>query len=343
MTNQSRRNFLETAAVAAAATMLPGIGYTAPGKPIRYRYSDTHCHRVDFVQQSDTLKSLLDVMDDNGVDHMQTMGLSVIKKWDRVSPSRPGYYLDDDARAYYYSATDAYVARSWLAQPNTAKKRVHPFLCGVNPTDRNCVAHIKRMMAWYPGVWQGIGEIFLRHDDLTALTLGETPVADHPALDAVYELARDNDFAVQLHSNIGNKYKREAIYLPEVERALRKHPKTRIILAHAGISRNFNIPTIVDDICRVVDEYPNLWVDLSWVVFENNIAPGGKVDPAWTRMVSERPERFMVGTDKIGHWKTYDIRKYDLFLDTLPLETARKVGRDNFLNHILPKRVRDAL
>lgn len=343
MTRQSRRTFLKNAAAVAAITMIPGMANARPSKPVRYRYSDAHCHLVDFIQQSDTLKNLLDVMDDNGVDHMQTMGMSVIKKWDRVSPSKPQYYLDDDARAYYYSATDAYVARSWLALPNNARKRVHPFLCGFNPTDRNATAHVKRMLEWYPGVWQGIGEIFLRHDDLTALTLGETPVADHPALDAVYELARDNDFAVQLHSNIGNKYKREAVYLPELERALQKHPNTRIILAHAGVSRDFDIPTIVEDVRRVIDTHPNLWVDLSWVVFEDNIAPGGTVDPAWSKLVADHPDRFMVGTDKIGHWNTYDIRKYDLFLDTLPPETARKVARDNFINHILPQRVRDAL
>lgn len=343
MTKQSRRTFLKSAVAVAAATMIPGAVRAWAGEPVRYRYADTHCHLVDFIQQSDTLKSLLDVMDDNGVDHMQTMGLSVIKKWDRVSPDMPQYYLDDDARAYYYSATDAFVARSWLALPEAAKKRVHPFVCGFNPTDRNAVAHVRRMMEWYPDVWQGIGEIFFRHDDLTALTLGETPVADHPAMDAVYELARDRDFAVQLHSNIGNQHRRESVYLPEVERALRKHPQTRIILAHAGVSRNFNIPTLVEDIARVMDEHPNLWVDLSWVVFENNVAPGGVVDSAWTRLVTDRPERFMVGTDKIGHWNTYDIRKYDIFLDTLPPDTARKVARDNFINHILPRRVRDAL
>ncbi len=343
MPNHSRRGFLKTAAVTAASVMLPPFASTSQAAPIKYRYSDAHCHLVDFTQQSDSLKSLLDVMDDNGVEHIQTMGMSVIKKWDRVSPVKPEYYLDDDARAYYYSATDAFVARSWLALPENARKRVHPFLCGFNPTDRGATDHIKRMLDWYPGVWQGIGEVFARHDDLTALTLGETPVADHPAMDAVYELARKHDFAVQLHSNIGNKRKREAIYLPEVERALQRHPNTRIILAHAGMSRDLNIPTVVDDLRGTLQKYDNLWIDLSWVVFENEIAPNNTVNPAWTKLVSDHPDRFMVGTDKIGHWKTYDIQKYDIFMDTLPKKTARKVARDNFINHILPKRVQDTL
>ncbi len=343
MPKHSRRLFLRSAAATTAAVMFTPMAQSAHAASFRYRYSDAHCHLVDFTQQSDSLKSLLDVMDDNGVDHMQTMGMSVIKKWDRVSPTKPEYYLDDDARAYYYSATDAFVARSWLALPDNAKKRVHPFLCGFNPTDRGAVDHIKRMLEWYPNVWQGIGEVFARHDDLTALTMGETPVADHPAMDAVYELAREQDFAVQLHSNIGNKHKRTAVYLPEVKRALEKHPKTRIILAHAGVSRGFNIPGLLDDLRGTLKAHSNLWIDLSWVVFENEIAREGKVDPRWTKLVSDYPDRFMVGTDKIGHWKTYDIQKYDLFMDTLSPETAKKVARNNFINHILPKRVQATL
>jgi len=342
MSRSSRRTFLKTAAATATAVALNQM----PAKAAyagRYRYSDAHCHLVDFTQNSDSLKSLLDVMDDNGVEHMQTMGMSVIKKWDRVSPVKPEYYLDDDARAYYYSATDAFVARSWLALPDSAKKRVHPFLCGFNPTDRDAISHVKRMLEWYPGVWQGIGEIFTRHDDLTALTLGETPVADHPALDAIFKLAQEHDLAMQFHSNIGNKRKRTPVYLAEFERTVKNHPGNRIILAHAGVSREFDIPTLPKEIDRMVTAYPNLWVDLSWVVFEDFIAPGGKVDPTWTALVAKHPDRFMIGTDKIGHWDTYDIQKYDIFLDTLPASTARKVAKDNFLNHILPQSVRDRM
>lgn len=344
MSGSSRRTFLKTAAATAAGVLLNQIPAHAAydGK---YRYTDTHCHLVDFTQNTDSLKSLLDVMDENGVDHIQTMGMSVIKKWDRVSPVRPEYYLDDDARTYYYSATDALVARSWLALPEGARKRVHPFLCGFNPTDRNAVNHVKRMLEWYPGVWQGIGEIFTRHDDLTALTPGETAVADHPALDAIFELAREQDMAMQFHSNLGNKRKQEPIYLAEFERAVANNPDNRIILAHAGVSRGFDIPNLTAELRRVMATYPNLWVDLSWVVFDEQIYKGKKVQRHWIELVKAHPDRFMIGTDKIGHWGDYakDIRKYDVFLDALPEEVARKVARDNFLDHILPKRVRETL
>ena len=41
------------------------------------------------------------------------------------------------------------------------------------------------MIQWYPDFWEGIGEIFTRHDDLTGLTYGETARANNIALDAL--------------------------------------------------------------------------------------------------------------------------------------------------------------
>ena len=38
-------------------------------------------------------------------------GMPLVKKWDPSEPVKPEYYLEDDARCYWYSATDALVAR----------------------------------------------------------------------------------------------------------------------------------------------------------------------------------------------------------------------------------------
>jgi hypothetical protein len=59
------------------------------------------------------------------------------------------------------------------------------------------------MLELSPDFWKGIGEVMARHDDLTALTYGETARADHVALDAVYELAAERDLPVSVHSILG--------------------------------------------------------------------------------------------------------------------------------------------
>ena len=156
---------------------------------IQYRINDAHLHYVDFLQNTDGIELLLKAMDQAGVEHAMLNGLAVVKKWDAVDPRQPLYYLADDSRTYWYSATDVLVARAVKSLPEKDQARFHPFICGFNPTDRNAIDHVKRMFEWYPDFWQGIGEILTRHDDLTALTYGEQARANHIALDAVYAFA----------------------------------------------------------------------------------------------------------------------------------------------------------
>jgi predicted TIM-barrel fold metal-dependent hydrolase len=183
-----------------------------------------------------------------------------------------------------------------------------------------------------------------RHDDLTALTYGETARANNPALFPVYELAAELDMPVSIHSNVGSVWVREPVYLHEIEDAVKAHPKTRFIWCHAGISRRVTVPTLTEEIQRLLSRYKNLWLDLSWVVFENYIAPGGSPDPKWIRLVERFPDRFMIGSDKVARFANLndEIGKFYVFLDALEPATARKVGRDNFLD-VLPRRVRSQL
>lgn len=331
----TRRDMLKALGLLAAAGALPQAVSpdAAIATPAGLVKADAHCHVVDFIQDSEGLPRLLDHMDAAGVAHCQIMGLPVTKKWDQADPRAPTYYLDNDSRVYFYGMTDVAVARAYLALPAAKRRRLHPFLCGFNPTDRYAINHVRTMLDWYPEVWQGIGEIMLRHDDLTALTLGETARADHPALDPVYALAAERGLPVQLHSNVGNKRLREPIYLHEVAGALTTHPRTTFILAHAGVSRDFHIPTITADVNRLMTAYGNLHIDLSWVVYEECVAPGGRIDQRWVDLVEAFPTRVMIGTDMIGHWSEYGatIGKYDPFLAALRPETARRVASGNFL------------
>ena len=84
---------------------------------------------------------------------------------------------------------------------------------------------------------------------------------------------------------------------------------------------------------------PNLYYDISWVVFEQIIAPEGKPDPKWIAIIEQFPDRFMVGTDEIGKFSDYvqTIRKYDVLFDALTSETAKKLASENMFE-LLPKR-----
>ncbi|WP_187673559.1 amidohydrolase family protein [Zestomonas carbonaria] len=314
-----------------------------------YRYSDSHLHYVDFFQESAGMDELLAAMEASRVDHVMISGIPVAKKWHEDEPKRPRYYAGDDASAYWYSATDVLVAAAVKQLPAEQRQRFHPFLSGFNPNDKNADAHIRRMLELDPGLWQGIGEVFTRHDDLTSLTEGDTPRANNEAMTRVYHLAAEYDLPVMLHSNVTSKRERNPLYLHEIEEPLRNHPHVRFIWAHAGTSMEIHrhqerLDFLLPILTRLLEDYPNLYIDLSWTMLRPYLLDErGKADRKWLDLVIKYPDRFMIGSDLVGRFDSLgeQIRAFDPFLDALPEPVARKVARDNFLG-VLPRKVREA-
>ncbi len=315
-----------------------------------YRYSDAHLHYVDFFQESAGMDVLLARMDKAGVDHVMFSGIPVAKKWDEDEPKRPRYYAGDDANAYWYSATDTLIAHAYKQVPAEQRHRFHPFLSGFNPNDKNADAHIRRMLELDPGLWQGIGEVFTRHDDLTALIHGSAPRANNEALTRVYHLAAEYDLPVMVHSNITSKRERNPLYLQEIEDPLRNHPHVRFIWAHAGTSMEIHrhqekLDFLLSNLERMLETYPNLYIDLSWTMLRPYLLDAdGKPDPAWVQLVSSYPARFMLGSDVVGRFDSMGeyMHGFAPFLDALPEDVAQQVARDNFLA-VLPRKVQAEL
>ena len=318
--------------------LLLSIGVAAAAQPEpRYQLVDGHFHFLSFVQETGGMDAFFRAMDDTGVTDSAVIGMPVVKEWDEGDAQRPAYYLDNDSRTYWYSATDFLVARAVLDLPKDKQARLHPFICGFNAADRNAVDHVERMLALYPNFWQGIGEVFLRHDELTALTYGPVPRATSTAFGRLLDLAALRNLPVLVHSDIGPAWLERPEFLGEVESAIAAHPHTRIIWAHAGISRRIVIPNHTDILRRLLARYPNLTVDLSWVIFEQEIAPSNVLDRRWVGLIEEYPGRFVIGSDTVGFFDQYKptLQRYYLLLDALQPGTARKVAHDNFLS-LLP-------
>lgn len=313
-----------------------------------YSYTDVHLHYVDFFQETDGMPELLKQMDKHGIQHAMISGVPVAKKWHEDEPRRPRYYAGDDASVYWYSATDMIVAHALEQLSEEQRQRFHPFLSGFNPNDKNADEHVRRTLELYPGMWQGIGEVFTRHDDLTALTAGDTPRANSEAMDRIYYLAAEYDLPVMIHSNITSKRERNPLYLPELEESLRDHPQVRFIWAHAGTSKEIHrhqekLTFLHDEVERLLGLYPNLYIDLSWTMLEPYMLDSdGEPDPLWLQLVERFPDRFMIGSDVVGKFDSLGkyMTGFDVFLDALPEAVAQKVAESNFLA-ILPATKRD--
>lgn len=322
-------------------------GYTqntlSPGQTektdFRYRINDAHCHYVDFVQNTEGMDVLLEQMDQASVDNIVLFGLSVTKLWTDFDQERPIYYDDNDAPVYYYALTDVILAEAMMKLPKKQKDRIYPMICGFNPVDKNGLDHIKRMVDMYPDLWVGIGEVFFRHDDLTRMTYGRNPTANCASMKPIYEYAAEKNLPIWIHCDIGDPVSNKPTFLYEMVEAIKNNPNTKIVWCHIGDTRAVNVKGLREITLRLLKNYPNLYYDISWVVFEQIIAPEGKPDPKWLEIFEQFPNRFMVGTDKIGGFTDYvqTIRRYDVLFDALSPETAKKLASENMFE-LLPKK-----
>ncbi|MEG0417236.1 amidohydrolase family protein [Gordonibacter sp.] len=332
-------NEVKEASSVADATNV-AVDIEKPNVELTYDIVDSHLHYTDFLERTDGFPSLVKAMDAAGVSQSVIFGMGIVKQWDESLDKAPQYYLSNDSRCYYYSATDFIVAEDLLAQPEATRKRFFPFACGINGNDRFSADHLRRLLKLYPNFWCGIGELMSRHDDLTALTYGEPPHIDHPAFLEIFDLAAQESLPVLVHHNITAQNSEEILYLSELEEALAHNRDCKIIWAHVGISRRVeiqNLPRIADDLLA---NNENLWIDISWVVYDyyfldkfpNQYHDGNTLDD-WVALIEKYPDRFMLGTDKVGHWATYPAEtvKYYPLLDKLSPVAARKLCRDNIL------------
>jgi predicted TIM-barrel fold metal-dependent hydrolase len=263
---------------------------------------DAHLHFVDFIQESDGIRKLIAAMDAGRIARAVLFGLPVKKKWDASEKHAPHYYLDDNSRCYYYQGTDEIVAEAFLSLPAPARRRFAPLICGFNPTDKYAVRDIERMLDKYP-FWRGVGEVLCRHDDLTNMTNEETARVNHPALLDVYDLCASRCLPVLIHQNstsvsIHDDYE----HLDELEEVLPRFPKTTFVWAHCGISRRVFHKKYHEMVSTLLDRYPHLFMDISWVVYDDVITLELEPKKHWLETINRHADRFCLGSDLCGHF-----------------------------------------
>jgi hypothetical protein len=286
----------------------------------KYPCIDGHLHVFDFIQNTSGLEDCLRYMDKANVRHATIFGLPVTKTWEFWEKDSPEYYLADDSKCYYYSAVDVFLALEYKALDEEGKGRFFPLVCGFNPCDKYGYRHIERIIKHFPGMWHGIGEVLCRHDDLTNQIFGDPPRCNHPGMDSVLDLAASLDMPVCIHQNItsvgSSTYPK---WLHELDDMLQKHPKSKIVWAHCGVSRRVYSPHYCRIVRRVLDHYENLAVDFSWIVYDDFICPGGVPSDEWLSLAEDYSGRICIGSDLVNRFELLPmtIQRYDVFMDNL--------------------------
>lgn len=292
---------------------------------------DSHVHLVDFLQESDGMHALIRRMDEAGVARAVVFGMPVVKKWNACEPCEPHYYLDDNAKCYYYAHTDQLVVDALQTLPESERTRLAPLMCGFNPTDMHGVRHLERLRRASPH-WRGVGEVLLRHDDLTNLTLDETARANHPAMRPVYEFCIAQALPILLHQNSSSVGRvDEYIYLHELEEVLAQHPQLVVVWAHCGLSRRVRHDRYHEMIGRMLRTYPRLSVDISWLGYDELMCRGGVVLPEWLDLIERHADRVLLGSDLVGHFDALGttMRRYHDLTDRLSPHARRLVAAGN--------------
>jgi hypothetical protein len=256
---------------------------------------DSHLHVVNFLQHPVEAGDLSRLLRGDTTTGAVLFGLPVKKKWALTEPWRPTYYLDDNAPCGTYSLTDELVATLVGELLEDDQELVAPLICGFDPTDRLAADHVDLLRTRH-SLWRGVGEILLRHDDLTELTYGENARAGHPALDEVLEICAAEGWPFLFHQDASSAGRPdEGEYVGEVTSMLERHPAVAQVWAHAGISRRVRPAGHAARIRSLLEQHANLHIDLSWVAFD-----AVAEDSSWFEVIEGHPDRFVLGSDAFG-------------------------------------------
>lgn len=302
----------------------------------KYPIVDAHVHIVDFLWETEWLKSLLYYMDKSNIEKAVIFGTSVKKIWSENERERPEYYLDDDNECYYDSTTDVIVANEYNSLTKKEKERFFPLMCWFNPMDIDAINYIERTYKYNPWVFCWIWEILYRHDDLTFQTQWEAPRMNTKATSKILEFASKYDLPVMIHNNISSPWVSDyPKFLHELESMLMEYPKAKIVFAHCWASRRLNAPYYAKMIDRLLTEYPCLYVDYSWVIFDDIISISSVSMEEWLELTEKFADRVMIWSDILWNW-FYKIwvtnSRFNNFLDALSPETRDKVCTKNAID-----------
>lgn len=315
---------------------------------------DAHVHLFDFFQKTAGLPQLLAAMDKNKIQTTVIFGMPMAIKQTQPNRIWPAHYFMHKYEIYFYLLTDIMVHEHIQKLTAAQQTRFYPLISGFNPNDPHAVEHIKKLVKLFPNFWHGIGEIFFQHDALiVSHDAYNTPIPhpNTPNMQRVYQYAARCGVPVLIHENITTatisphtgaaspatttvtvSKATNLTNLPEFEDTLRRNPHTTFIWAHAGTSPNIAVNNLPSVLRRLLIQHRNLYLDLSWVVYEQEILDATEQPKtAWIKLIEEFPERFTIGSDSVGQFTHYDqdIGKYDKLLGKLKPSSAKKVGGDN--------------
>jgi predicted TIM-barrel fold metal-dependent hydrolase len=200
--------------------------------------------------------------------------------------------------------------------------------------------HIRRVLTIFPGVFEGIGEFSIHKEFVSSKIAGETASLLNPALDRLLEFCGEAGLVVILHNDVDMPFPKpgqDPYQVVQLRDLVKRHPRTMIIWAHAGLGR---IVRPVKDQLAIMDrglsnpDLKNLHVDLSWDEVAKYIVASPESIKATAELINKYPDRFLFGTDEVApadqqkYLKVYDL--YAPLFAALTPEASLKFRKGNY-------------
>ena len=338
----------------AVAAQSKASGLTSNGAA----FNDSHFHITNYIQEGTDIREVIGLMG-NTVGRSTLFGIPLQQQWSyrNTGDFAPTYYLDTDAKLYYYSFTDAYVAQIYRSLPREQQARFDPMITGFNPTDMYAADHIRRVLQTFPGVFTGIGEFTIHKEFVSSKIAGDVASLNDPALDRILDFAAEVGLIALIHNDITTPFYKpaslvnnpsaldvtpadiatEPINLKQMKDLLRRHPRTTIIWAHLGLGRVIqplhSHAAIIEGILAD-PAFRHVNFDISWDEVAKYVVQSPATVQRAAVMINKYPDRFLFGTDVVAptdtskYFKTF--RMYDPLWKVLSPEVREKVTKGNY-------------
>jgi hypothetical protein len=207
-------------------------------------------------------------------------------------------------RAFVSSTPDEGTVRLYEAAPDRVVPVLRPYResedLGSWHQDPAIVSYLESRLQ--RGIHRGIGEFHLSGAQ-----------ARSPVVTRVAELAAKHGLFLHCHCDA------EA-----AEILTQLNPGVRVLWAHAGMSAG---PELVG---QLLDRHPTLSTELA---LRTDVAPDGRLDPAWRAVFLRHPDRIMLGTDTWVPSRWSDLPSVQTWARTwladLPPDVARGIASGN--------------
>jgi len=229
--------------------------------------------------------------------------------WDRYAPEQiiEKMKAAGVSRALVSSSPDTGTRKLYELDPQRIVPFLRPYHDKVTSSnwfheEHNILPYLENRLE--TTIYSGIGEIHLHFEGSAA----------EPIVRKTARLAVAGNLYLHVHSNAA-----------AVRTIFENEPGIKILWAHAGLTEP------PQTVARMLATYQQLWVDIS--IRESEIAPNGKLDPAWRDVFIRHPDRITVGSDTwiAQRWDEYgEIIDFDRhWLGQLPQEVAAKIAYAN--------------